>query len=283
MFGYINPDRPYLFLKDDTLYRAIYCGVCKGIGKECGQIARTSLTYDMAFMSALFHNIMQKDFTVKKRRCIAHWIRRRPMADVDDITLILGALNCTLAYYKLVDDRLDKDAKGLFSYIYKRGYKKAVKKHPAAKEIIEKNTAKVRELEKRGCSVIDEICEPNAKLIEELSEYVLGSYATKATSRLCYAIGKWIYLADALDDYDKDVKKGRYNALFAAFGCETKKEAIEKNGAEIKFIFDALFSDMREALADIKFNYNHDLTDNIILRGIPAKSRRLFYGPDEEK
>ena len=45
MFGYINPDAPYLFKKDETLYNALYCGLCKGIGKGCGQTARTALTY----------------------------------------------------------------------------------------------------------------------------------------------------------------------------------------------------------------------------------------------
>ena len=48
MFGYIGPDRPYLFIKDETLYKALYCGVCRAISAECGQMARTALTYDMA-------------------------------------------------------------------------------------------------------------------------------------------------------------------------------------------------------------------------------------------
>lgn len=61
MFGYISPDRPYLFIKDETLYKALYCGVCKSIGAECGQMARSALTYDMAFMSALLHNIRGDD------------------------------------------------------------------------------------------------------------------------------------------------------------------------------------------------------------------------------
>ena len=86
MFGYISPDRPYLFIKDETLYKALYCGVCRSISKECGQAARTALTYDMAFMSALLHNILGEDVKIVRRRCPVHPIRRRPMADVDDIT-----------------------------------------------------------------------------------------------------------------------------------------------------------------------------------------------------
>ena len=79
MFGYIGPDRPYLFIKDETLYKAMYCGVCRCISKECGQMARTALTYDMAFMSALVHNIRGEDVKIVRRRCPVHPIRRRPM------------------------------------------------------------------------------------------------------------------------------------------------------------------------------------------------------------
>ena len=61
MFGYIQPDSPYLFKKDEKLYQALYCGLCKSIGAGCGQMARTALTYDMAFMSALIHNIRHVD------------------------------------------------------------------------------------------------------------------------------------------------------------------------------------------------------------------------------
>ena len=81
---------------------------------------------------------------------------------------------------------------------------------------------------------------------------------------------------DALDDYDKDVKKHRYNVLYNAFGEKCKADAVAKNTEEITYIFDSLFADMRKNLANIKFRYNRDLTDNIILRGIPLKTRSLL-------
>ena len=114
--------------------------------------------------------------------------------------------------------------------------------------------------------------------MEKLSEYILGDKSDSHTCGLFYDIGKWIYLADALDDYDKDVKKGRYNVLYNAFKSPTKAQAVEQNEEEINFIFNALFADMRMHLANVKFHFNHDLTDNIILLGIPAKTRSLVYG-----
>ncbi|MDE6441780.1 MAG: hypothetical protein K2L12_03390 [Clostridia bacterium] len=278
MFGYIQPDAPYLFKKDETLYKALYCGLCKSIGKGCGQRARSALTFDMAFMSALIHNIRREDVDIKKQRCGLHWIKRRPIASVDDTTILLGCINTALAYYKLCDDKADGDKKGIFRHFLKKGLKRAIKRHKPAVEIIAEQMKRQAELEKAGCEVIDMACEPTAEMMKRLSVYALGEYSTPQTENLFYDLGKWVYLADALDDYDKDVKKGGYNVLYNAFKCPDKKTAVESNREEINFLFDSLFADMRVNLANIQFGFNHDLTDNIILRGIPLKTRALVGG-----
>ena len=276
MFGYIQPDSPYLFKKDETLYKALYCGLCKSIGAGCGQRARTALTYDMAFMSALVHNIKREDVSIKRQRCALHIIKRRPVAQTDDTTVLLGCVNTALAYYKLCDDKADGDKKGIFRHLYKKGLKRAAKKHAPAVEIIREQMEKQAELEKDGCSVIDMACEPTAVMMQRLSVYALGEYSTPETEGLFYDLGKWVYLADAVDDYDKDVKKGAYNVLYRAFGNKSKEEVVCANKEEIDFIFDSLFADMRLRLSKIQFAFNHDLTDNIILRGIPIKTRSLL-------
>ncbi|MFR2944962.1 MAG: DUF5685 family protein, partial [Lachnospiraceae bacterium] len=61
MFGYVRADTPYLYIKDETLYKAAYCGVCKGIGLSCGMLARMGLSYDVTFFSVLLHNISGED------------------------------------------------------------------------------------------------------------------------------------------------------------------------------------------------------------------------------
>ena len=278
MFGYISPDAPYLFKKDETLYKALYCGLCKSIGAGCGQTARTALTYDMAFTSALVHNIKGEDVKIEKARCCLHWLKSRPIAKVDDTTIAIGCVNTVLAYFKLCDDKADGDKRGILRHLYKKGYKKALKKHPRVAEIITHYTQNQAELEKAGCAIIDEACEPSAMMMKEISDYLLGSSATAETQKLFYALGKWVYLIDALDDYDKDVKKGRYNVLYNAYGAPCKTEAVKAGKEEMEFIFNSLFADMRQSLLGIKFHFNHDLTDNIILRGIPLKTRSLFYG-----
>ena len=58
----------------------------------------------------------------------------------------------------------------------------------------------------------------------------------------------------------------------------TKKELMEKEGEEIGFLFDTLFYSMRESLAKIPFSFNRDLTDNVILRGLPLETARVMKG-----
>lgn len=283
MFGYIHTDDPYLFKKDERLYQALYCGLCKGIGDGCGQMCRTALTYDVTFLSAFLHNVTGKDVTIKKQHCIVHPFRKRPMALRDDLTVLLGFINTTLAYYKLLDDKQDGDKKGLFTFLYQKGFKRAVKHHPQVVEIVKKHTTAQRELEQNGCDSVDRACDPTAQMVADLAQYALGDSGTQATKQLCYAVGKWVYLADAVDDYDKDVKKGSYNVLYKAYGCPSKAELVATQKEDLTFLFDSLFVQMRQALSQVKFHFNHDLTDNIILRGIPVTTRRLLYGTPKKE
>ena len=276
MFGYIQPDAPYLFKKDETLYKALYCGLCKSIGKGCGQCARSALTYDMAFMSALVHNIRHEDVKINRSHCAIHWIRKRPVAEVDDITIMLGCINTALAYYKLCDDKADGDKKGSLRHLYKKGLKRAVKKHGRAVDIIKLHLSVQSKIEQAGCKIIEQASESTALMMQELSEYILGEYSTDETKALFYDLGKWVYLIDALDDYDKDVKKHRFNVLYNVFGADCKKKAVEQNSDELTFLFDSLFADMRARISKIDFGFNRDLTDNIILRGIPLKTRAIL-------
>jgi hypothetical protein len=118
-------------------------------------------------------------------------------------------------------------------------------------------------------------------MIAEFSDYILGEKATEFTHNLCYAIGKWIYLIDALDDYDKDLKKGAYNPFRLAYNAESRQALLlGANGDEVRFVFNAIFFDIRENLSHVSFAFNRDLSDNILLRGLPMMTKRIMSGCD---
>jgi hypothetical protein len=133
-------------------------------------------------------------------------------------------------------------------------------------------------VEKAKTDSIDRASDSTAMMIAELSEYLLADKSTQETRALCYAIGKWIYLIDALDDYDKDKKKGAYNVFWLAYGAENRAELVQNNEEEIRFIFHSLFYDIKENLVKAKLYFNRDLVDNILLRGLPATTERVMRG-----
>ena len=279
MFGYVRADTPYLFIKDDNLYRAMYCGVCKGIAEVCGQPARMGLSYDVTFFSVLLHNIAGQDVTIEKSHCLTHCIRSRQMAVVDELTRQLGALNTVLVYYKYTDDIADGDRGRGKRFWFKKGFARAKKKYPEIERIVRENLAKQEQAEKAGADSLDRAADATASMLSEFSDYALQEKATEHTRKLFYSLGKWIYLIDALDDYDKDLKKGAYNPFALAYGGESRKAMLAgENGKEIEFVFHALFFDIRESLSQISFHFNRDLSDNILLRGLPMMTRRIMNG-----
>lgn len=281
MFGYVRADTPYLYIKDDNLYRAMYCGVCKGIGQVCGQAARMGLSYDVTFLSVILHNIAGVDVKIEKSHCLTHCIRTRQMAEVDELTRRLGALNTALVYYKYTDDIQDGDKGRGKRLWFKRGFRKVKQKYPEIERIVRENLANQEQVEKAKTESLDRAADATANMLAEFSDYALGEKKTSATHNLFYAVGKWIYLIDALDDYDKDVKKGAYNPFALAFQATCKKELLEgKSGEDVRYAFHSLFFDIRENLSQIHFHFNRDLSDNILLRGLPATTKRVMEGED---
>lgn len=278
MFGYIQPDMPYLYGKDATLYKAMYCGLCKSIGASCGQRARLALSFDMTFLSALLHNIMNTDVHIEKAHCVLHPIVKRPVAGDDAITRAVACLNTAFTYYKLSDDVADEHKGKIKRAFFAKGFRKSKNEHPEIARIIQRRMEELWKLEKENADSLDRAADPFGMMIADLSDYVVKEFATEYTRRLCYSIGKWVYLIDALDDYEKDIKKKNYNPFFAAFGEGSKCEMLAAHGEEVNFVFQSVFAENAECLRNIRFHFNHDLTDNIILRGIPATTKRILAG-----
>ena len=278
MFGYVKPDLPYLYLKDDTLYKALYCGVCKSMGKF-SQISRLSLTYDIAFLSAVVHNLTGEDVTIKGERCIAHPIVKKPMASRDDITAMCAGTNIILAYYKIKDDVIDEKKGRAKLLILNKAYKKADKRYHEISEIIKTHYDGLRKCENAKENSIDKLSDYSALIMQEVSRYLLKEHSTEDSERLFYFLGKWIYLIDALDDYDKDIKKGNYNPFYYAYGeIETREKLLSEKKAEISFIFADIFANLKQSAENLEWKFNHDLIDNIILRGITSITLEVFKG-----
>jgi hypothetical protein len=66
-----------------------------------------------------------------------------------------------------------------------------------------------------------------------------------------------------------------------AYNADCKQALLTgEKGEEVQFIFNAIFFDIRENLSQIEFRFNRDLSDNILLRGLPMMTKRIMRGCD---
>lgn len=217
MFGYIKPYAPELKVKEQEAYRAVYCGLCKELGRSYGQLSRMTLSYDFAFLSVLAMGVRGEAVEFRQERCMVHPLKKRNICQPCGSLELSAAMAVILLYHKLQDNIADGDAAEkvaclLALPVAKAAYDKAAEKLPELAKLTEEQMAAQAVLEQEHCSSVDRAAEPTAKILESL----LGSLSEDSTQQLVlgrigYLLGRCIYLMDALDDLEEDIKNDSYN------------------------------------------------------------------------
>lgn len=277
MFGYVKTDIPNMKVKDVVLYKAMYCGLCKGIGKCTNQMGRFCLSYDLTFLSLFMHNVNNVDVIIKKQHCVLHHIKKRPVALPDKLTERIGALNIILGYYKIKDD-LNDEKKGHFKKaLIESAYKKARKIEPKFDEIVKEEYSNLIKTESENSDSIDITSDPFGKLMERVFIELAEKEESEFEGKLAYNLGKWIYLIDALDDYDKDKKSGSFNVFANIYKeIESKEKLLKDKKKELEEIFYPIVNEIRENAMKIEYKFNHELIDNILNQGIFIQTKNVM-------
>ena len=90
------------------------------------------------------------------------------------------------------------------------------------------------------------------------------------------AIGHWIYLADAADDFDEDARRGRFNALRAVYGDDFDKARRE----QVRVAMIATLMEAEPALALVPFDEDPDaagIVRNTFFLGLPAVAEHILF------
>ena len=288
MFGYVTANKPEMKIREYEYYRGVYCGLCRALGKCGGQCARLTLSYDFAFMALARMAIEGQSPKFQKRRCIAHPLKKRPMAKPDGTLAFCASASLLLAYGKINDDIKDeKGAKKLaalvsspFLSLMKR---KSAKKLAELEKTIENSLECLSQYEKSASEPsVDRPAEIFGELLSEIFSYGLDGTEKKLAKKIGFHIGKWIYVTDAIDDYAEDVKKKRFNPLIAVYG----EGGLEKSATES--LERALTMELVEAekafdLIDYKDNDIKEIICNIIYLGMPQRAKSVLNGAERKE
>lgn len=283
MFGYIFPDKPELKVKEFELFKAYYCGLCKTIGGSSGQLGRLALNYDSAFLGMLLSSFNEGPEVIKFEKCIAHPFIKKPMIKDSIILEYASDINIILAYYKLQDDIKDeKSIKSMgFMGLLNRAYRKSIVRNIEKGRIIKERLSELSNLEKKGCKSVDESAEPFAKLTEEIFAYE-SLCKNKNTEKLLrwfgYNIGKWIYILDAYDDIEKDIKNKNFNPILSQFCYNNEKVVDFKDRVyeNTKFTLVYTLGEVSKAFELLEIKKNREIIENIIYGGMYNKTIQIL-------
>lgn len=291
MLGYVTPDKPELKIREYELYGAYYCGICKSIGRRYGLLPRLTLSYDSVLLALLIAGINPNNEDIKIKRCIVHPQKKRSMVfnsqEIDyaaDILLIL-------AYFKLKDDYQDeKKIKSAIGAGFMKGiFHKLVHAKKDKCNVVQDKLMELSKLEEEKCPSIDYSAEPFAKLMEEVFDYsdtlqddsIYDVNTRFLFRRIGYHLGKWIYLIDAFDDIDDNIKSGSYNPLIYQFKFQVEfNERIEEFKDRIlervEMNLMCYLAEISNCCNQLDFKKNQGLIDNIIYLGLLRKTEQVL-------
>ena len=274
MFGYVKPVQAELLVKEYEFYRATYCGVCRSMKKHTGQLSNVLHSYDSVFLALIrMLYIPNKEIGASKHRCIAHPLKRKTMLNTNDATDYTARAFAILTYYKIRDDISDEKlakrmATAFLRPIFASAKSKANLKHIA--KLCEDKLGAITALEKEKCPSVDE----PGKLFGEIlggifSEGMEGSDKTILYT-LGFHLGKFIYAADAAEDYEKDRASGSYNPYVEMYGGEL----TDDNRATIKCALLLECKKIEGAVNLLPFGTSvtiENIINNIIYLGLPKR------------
>ena len=222
MFGYVKPVVADLLVREHEFYKATYCGICRSMKKHTGTLSNVTLSYDSVFLALVrMAYIPDLECRTELRRCIAHPAKRRPMLEENEATEYTACAFAILTHYKLLDDISDEK-------LVKRAavsLARPITSHAVSladlsdlEAIVADRLARITELERAKCPSIDEPAELFGQLLGEIFSYGYDGEARLVSYECGLHLGKFIYAADAAEDYDKDARSGSYNPYVIQYG-----------------------------------------------------------------
>ena len=220
MFGYVLPSRARLTEEGKTVFQTTYCGLCRTMREKYGFFASLTLNYDFTFLALLLSGAGKTETC--RRRCIAHPCHGCDAAVTSPALERSAAYGVILAYWQTRDKIAD--GRG-FSRIKARvaarclagAYRRAARDEADFDRMTREQLARLADAERRKTPSLDEPADAFASLLAAVSASVADESERRVFRELFYHLGRWIYLVDAADDLEEDMRTGNYNPLLYRF------------------------------------------------------------------
>ncbi len=231
MFGYININQKIMTEENRQMYQAYYCGLCRRLKSSCGTKGQMLLNYDMTFLVVLLTGLYELFDDTAMITCALHPTKKRQVR-LNAATDYAADMNVILAYHNLIDDWKDDKERNR-----------------------ETNLDAVAGL--TGEMLGEVFCWREDEWREELKN--LGFY-----------MGKFIYIMDAYEDYDADLKKNEYNPL-----TYLVRESAEDFDTLCRLLLTSMMSECAKSFERLPILLHADILRNVLYSGVWSKYEYL--------
>lgn len=268
MFGYVIINKGDMKFREFDIYHAYYCGLCRKLKEKYGLPGQMTLSYDMTFVILLLTGLYEPEEVRGSCKCAAHPMKKH-MTRINEFTEYAADMNLLLSYYKCKDDWEDegKYRQRLCAALLRKGYRTLEKKYKGKIRRVERLMSQLGKEEKAGCRDIDKMSRLFGEVMAEImvckedvweeSLYRLGMY-----------LGKFIYLCDAYEDIEKDLKNGNYNPLSGIYESPDFEE-------ECKGILTMMMAECSKEFEKLPILENIGILRNIIYSGVWYRYERV--------
>jgi hypothetical protein len=288
MFGYVTPCKMEMKIVDYEKFKAYYCGLCHSIKDNFGNLPRLTLNFDMTFLAILLDSLSECKCDFTQFKCALHPLKKRVMINNNEALDYAAFCNITLAYYKLMDDVQDnKTMKSKIFSMFLKNYLRSPKveyryiMNYTSEKLLSLNTV---ETAYEDISVDEQLSiDGLSHIFADLTGTIISFYYKDAPFKedlywLGYNLGKWIYIIDAYDDLEKDIKSNSFNAINSLLNSDKLEfEKFSKFIApRIDFILTTCAEQCLTYLNKLPTLKNENILYNILELGLMEKMDKVL-------
>ncbi len=277
MVGYVRPDVDELKVKELKLYRSYYCGICTALSHKYGPLSRLFLSYDATFMAIVKDAFDEKTPEFGKARCPLPPFQKKVIVKRNsaiDFGIEISQIGSKLKLDDLKRD--EKRVKKALAYLF----------NPLIGKVNDSLFKYVKhDIDEMFFYELSESSEPNEPAEafgRAVMKMMLWRKMSEKAAFLLYLIGKWVYLVDALDDLEEDLKKKNYNPYVMKYQARLSKMDFLQFSQFVRATEEIPMNFLISRIQDEFFKLENDmkrnssLIRNVLFCGIPKMTRKVL-------
>lgn len=281
MFGYIIINKGDMKFKEFDIYHSYYCGLCQALREKYGKVGQVSLSYDMTFLAMLLGSLYEPETRKEEGKCLAHPFEKHTVR-INEFSFYAADMNLLFTYYKCRDDWKDerKITRLAYGKLLKKAYRSICSCYGEKARRIDNLMRVISQEERKQNQDIDYMAGLFGEIMGEIMA-VRGDEWQDSLRAMGNHLGKFIYLMDAYEDIEEDIRQKRYNPLIKRYENPDFEE-------EVKTVLTMIMANCCKEFEKLPVIDNVEILRNILYSGIwyryeMVKKKREEKQEDREK